>query len=189
MRFRAGDGGRAIIGVVDDTIELRGRRVIVRTTLPSDRDALVAIRSTEEVRRRWHGDDLQAEFDAEFLDRDLHRFTIIDPNDRIVGLVQYGEELDPEYRHASVDIYIDPAVHRQGRATDAIHTIVDYLFDVCGHHRVTIDPAADNDAAIACYSKVGFRPVGVMRSYERREDGGWADGLLMDMLAGDRSTS
>jgi len=66
--------------------------------------------------------------------------------------------------------------------------LVDYLFDEVGHHRLTIDPAADNVAAIACYTKVGFRPVGVMRSYEVRDDGGWADGLLMDMLKSDRES-
>ena len=160
--------------------------MLLRTTRPEDRAALVAIRSTPEVRRRWRGQDLGAEFDADFDDDDVHRFTILDPSGRIVGLIQYGEEDDPEYRHASVDIYIDPALHRQGLATDAIRTIVDYLFDVCKHHRLTIDPAADNEAAIACNSKIGFTPVGVMRSYELRDDGGWADGLLMDLLASDR---
>jgi aminoglycoside 6'-N-acetyltransferase len=59
-----------------------------------------------------------------------------------------------------------------------------YLVDERGHHRLVIDPAADNVAAIRCYSSVGFRPVGVMRSYERDVDGcGWHDGLLMDLLA------
>jgi aminoglycoside 6'-N-acetyltransferase len=47
---------------------------------------------------------------------------------------------------------------------------------------VTIDPAAANTRAIAAYAKVGFRPVGVMRKYERGPDGTWHDGLLMDLL-------
>ena len=38
-------------------------------------------------------------------------------------------------------------------------------------------------AAIRCYAKVGFRPVGVLRRYERGLDGTWHDGLLMDLLA------
>ena len=46
-----------------------------------------------------------------------------------------------------------------------------------------IDPAAGNAAAIRCYGKVGFRPVGLMREYERGADGTWHDGLLMDILA------
>jgi hypothetical protein len=33
-------------------------------------------------------------------------------------------------------------------------------------------------------TEVGFRPVGVLRDYERDTDGrGWHDGLLMDLLA------
>jgi aminoglycoside 6'-N-acetyltransferase len=62
------------------------------------------------------------------------------------------------------------------------------LVDERGHHRITIDPAADNAAAIRTYEKVGFRPVGVMRKYERDGDGrGWHDGLLMELLAGEET--
>src|SRR6185295_11085520 len=39
--------------------------------------------------------------------------------------------------------------------------------------------------AITGYRKVGFRPVGVMRQYERGPEGEWHDGLLMDLLAGE----
>src|SRR5438045_7717940 len=97
---------------------------------------------------------------------------------RIIGMIQFAEELDADYRHASIDLYIDPAVHRQGYATDAIRTLARFLFEERGHHRLTIDPAADNLPAINCYAKVGFKPVGTMRAYERRPDGTWADGLL-----------
>jgi aminoglycoside 6'-N-acetyltransferase len=49
--------------------------------------------------------------------------------------------------------------------------------------RIQIDPAADNQPAIRCYTKVGFRPVGVLRRSERGTDGTWHDALLMDLLA------
>ncbi|MEL7210252.1 MAG: GNAT family protein, partial [Actinomycetota bacterium] len=90
---------------------------------------------------------------------------------------------DPDYRHAGIDIFVDPAVHGRGHGTDALRTLCRHLFDVEGHHRLTIDPAADNAAAIRTYEKVGFRPVGRMRAYERGLDGTWHDGLLMDLLA------
>ena len=171
---------------MNESIRLSGSRVRLRPLVESDRAAIVAIRSTDEVRRRWRGDDLEAEFTEDLADDDAHRFTIEDHDGRIVGLIQFGEEEDPDYRHASIDIYIDPSVHRQGFATDAIQCLVNYLFQERGHHRLVIDPAADNERAIACYSKVGFKPVGVMRSYERQGDGEWADGLLMDMLSSDQ---
>ena len=168
-----------------EAIDLRGERVHLRSTVVGDGPALVAIRRTEAVSRRWRGEDLEAEFAEDLDDEDTTQLTIL-VEDRVIGLIQFAEEDDPEYRHASLDIYIDPALHRQGHATDAITTLVAFLFHQRGHHRLTIDPAADNEAAIRCYAAVGFRPVGVMRSYERQADGSWADGLLMDMLATDQ---
>ena len=75
------------------------------------------------------------------------------------------------------------AVHGRGIGEDAVRTLAVHLVDDVGHHRLVIDPAADNEAAIRCYAKVGFRPVGVMRRYEQGPDGTWHDGLLMDLLA------
>ena len=161
--------------------EILGESVRLVSTALDHQAALVAIRATPEVRRRWRGDDLDAEFIEGLKDEEVTQFTIV-VDDRIIGLIQFAEESDPDYRHASIDIYVDPAVHRQGYAVDAITTLVRYLFDELGHHRITIDPAADNAAAIACYAKVGFEPVGIMRAYERQADGTFADGLLMDVV-------
>lgn len=169
-----------------DEIDLVGRRVRLRSTVTADGPALIAIRRTDEVRRRWRGEDLEAEFDADLADDSVHRLTI-EVDGQIAGLIQFSEDDDDEYRHASIDIYVDPAVHRRGHGADAIRTLSDHLFDARAHHRLTIDPAADNVAAIDCYRSVGFAPVGVMRSYERQSDGTWADGLLMEMLATDRT--
>ncbi len=132
---------------MSENIDLAGERVRLRSTVADDGPALIAIRKTDEVRRRWRGDDFEAEFARDLDDGDTFRLTI-ETAGRIVGMVQFAEELDPEYRHASIDIYIDPADHRRGYATDAIATLVDHLFDERGHHRLTIDPAADNTAAI-----------------------------------------
>lgn len=180
---------RAATGLREDDlvttpIDLVGQLVRLRTTVADDGPALIAIRQTEAVRDRWRGDDLEAEF-VESLTDDSHQLTI-EADGRIVGMIQFAEEEDPEYRHASLDIYIDPTMHRRGFGADAIRTLVDHLFDDRNHHRVTIDPAADNEPAIRCYASVGFQPVGIMRSYEQQGDGSWADGLLMEMLATDR---
>lgn len=166
--------------------ELRGRHVRLRPVTHDDRRRIVEIRRTAEVARRWRGDDLDAEFIDDLADGELHQLAIETTDKQLAGLIQFSEEQEPEYRHASIDIFVDPTMHRQGIATDAIRTLADYLFDQRGHHRLVIDPAADNTPAIACYTKVGFKPVGVMRAYERQEDGSWADGLLMDMLRTDR---
>jgi len=86
------------------------------------------------------------------------------------------------YRHAGIDILLTTSRHGQGLGTEAIRLLARHLFEERGHHRLTIDPAADNTAAIRAYEKVGFRRVGIMRNYERGPDSVWRDGLLMDML-------
>ncbi len=174
----------------DLALQLRGQAIQLRTTTETDREALVAIQATPEVMRRWRGEDHDDDFTElldEFAEGEVHPLTIENAEGQIVGMIQFAEESDPDYRHASIDIYIDPVQHRQGFALDAISTLVEYLFDQRGHHRLTIDPAADNQPAIDCYRKVGFQPVGLLRSYERQPDGTWSDGLLMEMLASDRA--
>lgn len=104
----------------------------------------------------------------------------------VVGFIQSAEEAEPQYRHAGIDIFVGKPWQHQGIGTDAVRTLAIHLVRDLGHHRVVIDPLADNTTAIRCYRKVGFKPVGVMRSYERSpETGEWKDGLLMDLLAED----
>jgi aminoglycoside 6'-N-acetyltransferase len=97
-----------------------------------------------------------------------------------------SEENEPDYRHAGLDISLATRFHDQGLGREALRLAIDHLADQRGHHRFTIDPAVDNERAVRCYAAVGFRPVGVMRRYWRAQDGSWRDGLLMDLLAGER---
>ena len=163
--------------------ELRGSAVVLRPSVPEDVPALAAVRATPEVRARWRGgDDLAAEVRSDLEDPSTHCLTVR-YRDRVVGMIQWYAEEDPDYRHAGIDVFLDPSVHGRGLGTDAVRTLARHLIDDLGHHRLVIDPAADNHAAIRCYEKAGFRPVGVMRRYERGADGSWHDGLLMDLLA------
>ncbi|MEU4245552.1 GNAT family protein [Actinoplanes sp. NPDC026619] len=155
----------------------------LRAATEDDIPALAEIRSTPEVHRRWGGGtDLVAAVTEDLADAGKQVLAILH-DERVVGAIQWSEEDDPDYRHAGIDIYLDPAVHGRGLGADAVRTLARHLIDDLGHHRLVIDPAADNHAAIRCYAKAGFRPVGIMRRYERGPDGTWHDGLLMDLLA------
>ena len=156
--------------------ELTGRRVLVREAQPSDAGTLLEIHRTPEVSAWWGPPDPEFPFDD---DPETICLTIL-RDEAIVGFVQFSEELEPDYRHASIDIFVDPARHRQGIGTDALETVIRHLVEVRGHHRLTIDPAADNLAAIRCYEQAGFRPVGVMHAAWRDPAGAWRDCLLME---------
>lgn len=162
---------------------LRGTYVTLRPATDDDVPALAAIRRAPEVQAWWRaGEDLDAKVSQELADPES-RTLAVEHEGRTIGAIQWWAEEDPEYRHAGMDIYLDPAVHGKGLGTDAVRTLAAHLVDEEGHHRLTIDPAADNTAAIRSYIKAGFRPVGVMRRYERGADGTFHDGLLMDLLA------
>ena len=107
---------------------------------------------------------------------------VVEADGEVAGGIQYSEEDDPMYRHAGIDIYLGTRFQGQGAGTEAVALLARFLFEEHGHHRITIDPAAHNERAIRSYAKVGFRPVGVMRQYERGPDGQFHDGLLMDLL-------
>jgi aminoglycoside 6'-N-acetyltransferase len=159
--------------------------VRLRPATRDDVPDLVRIRRTPQVYERWRGgDDMVVAVEEDFDEPDVTAY-VIEHEGCVVGWIQWHAEEDPDYRHANMDIYVDPAVHNRGLGTDAVRTLARHLFIDHGHHRLTIDPAADNAAAIRSYSKVGFRPVGIMRQYERGPDGTWHDNLLMDLLVGE----
>jgi aminoglycoside 6'-N-acetyltransferase len=162
---------------------LEGASVRLRPPTQADIPELARIRRTPEVHRHWRGgDDMVAAVEEDLAEPDSTPF-VIEREGRVVGWIQYEAEEEPDYRYASMDIYVDPAVHGRGIGTDALRTLVRHLIVDHGHHRLVIDPAADNAVAIRCYSKVGFRPVGIQRQAERGNDGTWHDSLLMDLLA------
>ena len=78
--------------------------------------------------------------------------------------------------------FLGPAFHGRGHGTTALRLLMRHLVEERGHHRITIDPAADNAAAIRSYGKAGFTPVGVMRAAWRDPDGRWRDLLLMEWV-------
>lgn len=153
----------------------------LRPLSSADVPELRRIRDGEAVRRWWGGSESGF---PEHDDPDAVRFTI-EFEGAVAGLIQFTEELAPRYRHAAIDVFLDPILRGRGLGTEALRRLVRHLFEERGHHRVTIDPALANTAAIRAYEKAGFRPVGVMRSYEREPDGPqWHDGLLMELVAG-----
>lgn len=161
--------------------QLRGSYVVLTPVTAEHVPDLRRILRTPEVWRRW-GDEA-ASAGWPFDDPSATRFAVL-LDGLVRGMVQYAEEDEPAYRHGSIDIFLDPAAHGRGVGRDAVGTLASYLVKDRQHHRLVIDPAADNEPAIRCYAAVGFRPVGIMRRYERDADGtGWHDGLLMDLLA------
>jgi aminoglycoside 6'-N-acetyltransferase len=164
---------------------LRGELVILRPIQPEDRAALLEVLRDPSVAAIWDTRGPEHSVDELLAGDEGRTVWAIEVDGEFAGSIQSAEEKDDDYRHAGIDIFLHSRFQGRGLGTDAVRTLARYLLDVRGHHRLTIDPAADNARAIRTYEKVGFRPVGVMRRYERGVDGTFHDGLLMDMLAGE----
>jgi aminoglycoside 6'-N-acetyltransferase len=167
----------------EDAPTLDGELVRLRAIAESDRDALVEILSDPTVVEWW--DTRGAEHSADELITGEPGWLVfaIEVDGEFAGSIQATEETDPDYRHAGIDIFMSARFQGRGLGTDAVKTLARWLIEERGHHRLTIDPAAANARAIRSYEKVGFKPVGVMRQYERGVSRTFHDGLLMDMLA------
>ncbi len=163
---------------------LRGERVTLRPLEASDVPRLAEIAAEPEVARWWLGLSAQDLLEKTGPDEDDFVFAV-ELDGEVIGLAQAGEEDDPDYRHASVDLFLATAWQGQGLGAETVRTLARWLIDERAHHRITIDPAVSNERAIRSYERVGFKRVGVMRRYERGADGDWHDGLLLDLLPED----
>ena len=163
---------------------LRGERVELRPLEAEDLPAVEAMLAEPEVARWWGRHD-EARIRRDLIEDPEWAVLAVAVEGAFAGIVAYGEEDDEMYRSASVDISLATAFQGRGLGPEAIVLLARWLHAERGHHRLTIDPAAENHRAIRAYERVGFRAVGVMRRYERALDGSWRDGLLMDLLLPD----
>jgi aminoglycoside 6'-N-acetyltransferase len=147
-----------------------------------DVPALAEMLGHPDIARWWNEPDVEGML-GEHLDVGRDFGYAIVSGEETIGLITYSEEDDPSYRHAGVDIAVAVDHQGQGLGTDALRTLIRHLLEDRGHWRVTIDPDTENSRAIRLYERIGFRPVGVMRRYERRTDGTFRDALLMDLVA------
>ena len=165
---------------------MHGERVTLRPLTAADVPRLTEIAAEPEVARWWLGLSEQDLLEMAGPEEDGFVFAV-ELDGELIGLAQADEEADPDYRHASIDLFLTTARHGQGLGADTVRALARWLFDERGHHRITIDPAVANERAIRSYERVGFKRVGVLRRYERGPDGDWHDGLLLDLLPEDLS--
>jgi aminoglycoside 6'-N-acetyltransferase len=168
----------------DVSSPLQGEIVVLRPLRVDDVARIAEIQAEEGV-ARWWGPPDEAELLRKAEGRDDAVAFAIEAEGEIVGLIEFWEENEPDFRHAGMDIFVGEGHRGRGLGRDALRTLARYLIGARGHHRLTIDPAAENATAIRAFERAGFRRVGVMREYWRSPDGIWRDGMLLELLAND----
>src|SRR5438552_7298000 len=153
---------------------LEGERVILRAMTSADLTRVAEIRTSPEVARWFPPRD--SDYLTAKLARDDLTCWVVESAGEVIGFAQAYEDTNAEFRHAGIDLFLDPQHHRRGLGQDVVRAVARHLFEERGHHRLVIDPAAANARALRCYEAVGFRRAGLLRSYwwdhveERRAD-------------------
>jgi aminoglycoside 6'-N-acetyltransferase len=160
----------------------QGERVRLRPLEPRDVERLVEIGAEPET-ARWWGELTPERVLAKVEGQDDATAFAVEYEDELIGLVQFSEPGEGDFKHANIDLFLTAAVHGRGLGRDTVRTLARWLVDERGHHRLTIDPALANERAIRAFEAAGFKRVGILRRYWRDPDGVWQDGLLLDLLA------
>lgn len=97
-----------------------------------------------------------------------------------VGLVTY-DRLDPHNASCRLFLLLGE-IQGRGIGTDALHRILSLLFGPVEMRRVFVEVHAENERALRCLRRAGFREEGRLRKAERFE-GRWADVAVLSLLA------
>jgi RimJ/RimL family protein N-acetyltransferase len=153
--------------VVVTPLELRSPRLLLRPLCAEDAAPLAAYRSIPEVARfqSWESFD---QADAVRLVADqakvvpdtpgtwLQLAIVLSPSGKMIGDCGIHFRSD-DLQQVELGVTMSPTHQGQGLATEALASVLGYVFDGLGKHRVTAVTDTDNHAAAALFRRLGFR--------------------------------
>ncbi|PKM63109.1 MAG: GNAT family N-acetyltransferase [Firmicutes bacterium HGW-Firmicutes-21] len=111
-----------------------------------------------------------------------YNFSIVGSEDDVlIGNISLNQ-VDNINRSATVGLFIGEAENRcKGYGSEALCLILNFGFNTLNLHNIMLKVHADNEQAIACYKKAGFREFG--RRHEAKfKDGNYIDIIHMEIL-------
>ncbi|MGZ8738803.1 MAG: GNAT family N-acetyltransferase [Nocardioides sp.] len=173
------------------TVFFETPRLTVRAMLASDVEAFVAYRSDPDVARYQSWEDYTLEQGRALVAgmQDLrpgipgqwYQLAVVDAAGHLVGDLAACVDAD-EQRQLEVGFTLAPAHQGKGYATEALRGLLTYAFETLGIHRVIAVTDAENAAAAALLTRVGFRQEAHFRDNVFFK-GAWGSELLFAMLA------
>ncbi len=168
---------------------LRGVLVNLRSIEPDDYRLLWQWSNNPDVMVYWgHPGNTPSlaevtRTEADNAARGNSRKYIVETSDGLaIGQIDYYD-LDWQARSASISIMIADSAHwGGGYGTDAMRTLLGYLFGELGLHRVSLNAHVSNVRAIRSYEKNGFKVEGTLRHWAYF-NGSWVDGVVMSVLS------
>jgi diamine N-acetyltransferase len=177
-------GPHGTVGPVRGGAMLSGERVLLRGVERDDlrplwemyNDLAVEHRASDERPLPTSLAALEARFDkrAAEPESDKARF-VIEVGGEVIGECSL-HFFDDYARACHLGISIRRDKWGKGYGQDAVRTLVDYAFTYLNFRKVSLEVLADDERAVAAYSKAGFREEGRFREHN------WHDGAYRDVL-------
>jgi diamine N-acetyltransferase len=87
------------------------------------------------------------------------------PDKRTIGCVDLFE-FDPKNKRAGLGILIaDKNDRGRGFATEALHLIIDYGFEILDLHQIYSNVRIDNESSVALFKRLGFEITGLKQDW------------------------
>lgn len=114
-----------------------------------------------------------------------HNYAIVDQRtDQLIGNCGIAN-WDPVHGTAEVGIFIGNSDYRgRGYGSEALYLLVSFAFSYLNIKSIMLRVYGDNERAVGCYEKIGFRTFGRWRSAVEQH-GRRIDLIYMDCLPGD----
>ncbi|GAB3251214.1 GNAT family protein [Nocardioides dilutus] len=172
-------------------------RLTVRAMVDADVEPFVAYRSDPDVARYQSWQDYSLEQGRALvagmqdlrpgLPGEWYQFALVDASGDLVGDLAACVDAD-EHRQLEVGFTLAPEHQGKGYATEALRGLLAYAFDTMGMHRVVAVTDADNAAAAALFTRVGFRKEAHFRDNVFFK-GAWGSEFVFAMLASEWAVS
>lgn len=100
---------------------------------------------------------------------------------RSIGCIDLFD-FDPKHNRAGVGILIADRNDRgKGYATEALHLLIEYGFDVLDLHQIYSNVRTDNDQSVALFKKLGFEITGLKQDWVY-DSGRYLDEYTMQLI-------
>ena len=103
---------------------------------------------------------------------------------KVIGEI-FVDALSSRNSWCELDWKIGKAFWGKGYTTEAAMTIIRYLFDEVGFHRIQAKYCVENSASERVMQKIGMSKEGILRGYFHGKDERWCDVAMYAMLSND----
>lgn len=153
-------------------MKLKGDKVYLRATEPSDVDAIY---EWENDPQHWlvsntitpyshHQIQTFIENDNDIFATHQMRLMIVNSEDQLVGCIDLYD-FDPKNHRVGIGLLIDQEYRGQGYGSEALSLAVDYCFEMLDVHGLHADILASNASSRKLFEANGFQMSGVRKAW------------------------